>query len=57
MNEKYEAPDLSDVPTADLCDLMLVCAFNNDPSDRFFAAACRDETAKRKPATEPQGGE
>ena len=43
-------PDLSDMPTPDLCELMQACGISNDPSDKMFVKACRDELAKRKPA-------
>ena len=44
-----QAPDLSDMTNDDLCSLMLVAGFSNDPSDKAFSKACRDELAKRKP--------
>jgi len=28
---------------------MLACGMSNDPTDKAFAKACRDELAKRKP--------
>lgn len=45
----YEPPDLSETPTQDLCGLMLACSLSNDPTDKAFAKACRDEIARRKP--------
>jgi len=45
----YQAPDLSHMSNDDLCALMLACGLSNDPSDRAFVKACRDELAKRKP--------
>jgi len=47
--DDFLPPDLSDMSTDDLCDLMLACWMSNDKSDRVFAKACRDEIAKRKP--------
>jgi hypothetical protein len=52
-----ETPDLSDVPTDDLAGLLLACAMSNDPSDRAFAKACRDEIARRKPSREKEQGD
>lgn len=51
----YEAPDLSQTPTDDLCQLMMACAMSPDPSDKQFAKACRDELARRKPERKAQG--
>lgn len=48
MQDELLPPDLSDTPTNDLCALMLVCGMSNDPSDKMFVKACRDELAKRK---------
>lgn len=47
-----ETPDLSGVPTGDLPALLIACAMSNDPSDKAFAKACRDEIARRKPAAQ-----
>ncbi|MES2973340.1 MAG: hypothetical protein V4757_07010 [Pseudomonadota bacterium] len=49
MSKQFEAPDLSDMSTDDLCAMMLACGMSNDRSDRDFAKACRDELARRKP--------
>lgn len=43
-----EAPDLSHMDKNDLCALLLACGMSDDPSDRVFAKACRDELARRK---------
>lgn len=43
-----EAPDVSHMTKDDLCALLLTCGMSNDPSDRVFAKACRDELARRK---------
>ena len=48
MNDELPPPDLSDTPKNDLCALMLACGMSNDPSDKMFVRACRDELAKRK---------
>ncbi len=50
MTQENQTPDLSSVPTQDLCGLMLACALSDDKSDREFAKACRDEIARRKPS-------
>ena len=49
MNDELLPQDLSDMPTPDLCNLLLACGMSNDPSDRMFVRACRDELTKRKP--------
>jgi len=43
------APDLSMMSNDDLCALMLATGSSNDPTDREFCKACRDELARRKP--------
>jgi hypothetical protein len=43
-----EAPDVSHMSKNDLCILLFACGLSNDPSDRAFAKACRDELARRK---------
>lgn len=43
-----ETPDLSHMDKDGLCALLLTCGMSNDPSDRAFAKACRDELARRK---------
>lgn len=43
-----DPPDLSHMDKRDLCALLLECGMSNDPSDRAFAKACRDELARRK---------
>ena len=48
--QQDEAPDLSMMSNDDLCSLMLATGMSNDPSDKAFCRACRDELAKRKPA-------
>ena len=50
MSEEFETPDLSGASDADLCRLMFVTGLSNDPSDKAFCKACRDELARRKPA-------
>lgn len=47
--DSFELPDLSDMPELDLVMLMGQCGRSNDPSDKAFAKACRDELARRKP--------
>jgi len=51
MNNELLPPDLSHTPTQDLCMLMMDCSMSDDPSDKMFAKACRDELAKRKADT------
>jgi len=60
--QNFETPDLSMMSNDDICALMLATGMSNDPSDKAFCKACRDELAKRKPqppaALRPyQGGE
>jgi len=50
-DQKLEAPELDHMSTHDLCWLMLACGLSEDPSDKAFVKACRDELAKRKPET------
>lgn len=52
-NQTFEAPDLGHMTTRELCQLMLACGSSNDPSDKAFVKACRDEIAKRKPEKDP----
>jgi hypothetical protein len=56
MSAQQQTPDLSEVPTQDLCGLMLACSCSNDKSDRDFVKACRDEIARRKPEAASKGG-
>lgn len=42
-----EQPDLSHMPTPELVMLMAACGSSDDPSDKEFAKACRDEIARR----------
>lgn len=48
MTEELTPPDLSDMSTIELCALMMACGMSNDPSDKAFVKACREELAKRK---------
>ena len=43
-----ERPDLSEVPTPDLVEMMVACAMSGEPSDKEFAKFCREEIKKRK---------
>lgn len=49
--KEIETPDLADIPESDLCALMMACSMSDDPTNKAFAKACRDELAKRKPKT------
>jgi len=46
---KFEAPDLTNMSSDDLCAFMIACGTSEDPSDKAFVKACRDELAQRKP--------
>ena len=45
---KFEAPDLTSMSSDDLCTFMIACGMCEDPSDKAFVKACRDELAQRK---------
>lgn len=44
-----EAPDLSGMDNDTLCAMLILCGRSDDPTDKAFAKACRDQLAKRKP--------
>ena len=48
--DNFEAPDLTHMSQLDLLLLMRQCGLSDDPSDKSFAKACRDELSRRKPS-------
>ena len=42
-------PAFQDMPVDDLVRLMMACSMSNDPTDKAFAKACREEIKRRKP--------
>lgn len=49
--DKIERPDLSNMDTQEIAQMLIICGASDEESDRQFAKFCADELKRRKPTT------